>query len=269
MNTGIRHTGTPVRRRERQAARRAVLGVLLACLPADAAFAQNNSLMGKRRMPAPTSQPVRDAEQRPMTPREAAEVQLVADQDQTENTRLLCASPIAVKKPKPEKIKVHDQVTIIVRETKSAISDAKFESKRDWTHGWELKDWIRLSSYGLAPAEFQMGSPKVAFDYKNDVKNDGKLDRTDELTTRIQATVTDVKPNGTLVIEASKEVTIDEDGYQITLTGVCRSDDITPQNTVLSTQVANMKIDVEHKGSMRDATKRGILESLLDFINPW
>jgi flagellar L-ring protein precursor FlgH len=250
-------------------ARRALLGITLTFLVADATFAQNNSMMGKRRMPAPTSQPAGDAARPPLTPREAAEVQLVADQNSTENARLLRASPIAVKKPEPEKIKVHDQVTIIVRESKSAISDAKFESKRDWTHGWELKDWIRLSSYGLAPAELQMGSPKVAFDYKNDVKNDGKLDRTDELTTRIQATVTDVKPNGTLVIEASKNVEIDEDGYEITLTGVCRSDDITPQNTVLSTQIANMKIDVEHKGSVRDATKRGILESLLDFINPF
>lgn len=267
MNIEIRHAGGKARRHEGQAVWRALVGIAFALLIAEAALAQNNSLMGKRRMPAPTSQPAEDAARAPMTPREAAEVQLVADQDTTENTRLLRASPIAVKKPKAEKIKVHDQLTIIVRESKSAISDAKFESKRKWTHGWELEDWIRLSSYGLAPAELQMGSPKVAFDYKDNIKNDGKLDRTDELTTRIQATVTDVKPNGTIVIEASKEVEIDEDGYEITLTGVCRSDDITPQNTVLSTQVANMKIDVEHKGSVRDATKRGILESLLGFIS--
>ncbi len=240
-----------------------------ALLAAGSAAAQNNSLMGKRKAAAPTSQPAVRENGSPATPREVVEVQLAGDQDRTENRRLLDASPIAVKKPKPERIKVHDQVTIIVRESKSAISDSKYESKRDWTHAWELKDWIRLSSYGLVPAEMQLGSPKVGFDYKNDVKNDGKLDRKDELTTRIQATVTDVKPNGTIVVEASKQVQIDDDGYEITLTGSCRSDDITPQNSVLSTQVADMRIDVKHRGAVRDATKRGFLEGLLDFLNPF
>jgi flagellar L-ring protein precursor FlgH len=74
-----------------------------------------------------------------------------------------------------------------------------------------------------------------------------------------------VKPNGNLVLEAKKNVQIgDDEGYTISLTGECRGEDVTPQNTVLSTQVADAEIKVENRGAAKDASQRGWLKKLGD-----
>lgn len=245
----------------------AVLAWLLLCLPP--AVAQNNSLFGARQAPAvPTSQPAGG-----MPPGAAFGIRSAFAEIQPEtrpNANLLRWSPYAVRLPEPEQIRVHDQLTIIIRESKSATSDSKLEQKKDWTHEWELSKWIKLSDKnGLVPALFEHGNPAVAFEYQNDYGGDGKYDRKDELTTRIQATVIDVKPNGVLVLEAKKSIEIDEEGYLISLTGNCRSTDVTPTNTILSTQIADLDIQVRHNGAVRDAARRGWLKRGLDFLRPF
>ncbi len=245
----------------------AVVAGLVLGLLAPAAPAQDNSLR-RRPTAAPTSQPadgaafaaaVRPAER--AAPRGARP---------RANTVLLAASPIAVAPPDPEQIEVERLVTIIVRESKTATTDSKMESKKDWSLDTALKEWIRYSdSDGLVPAKFTAGKPAVQFEHKDDYGTNGKYDRKDELTTRITARVIDVKPNGNLVLEARKTIKIDEEGYTITLTGVCRAEDVTPQNTVLSTQIGDPEIYVQHTGAVRDATRRGWAKRALDFLRPF
>lgn len=239
------------------------------------AFAQNNSLLGAGRRNgnsgnhSPTSQPAAyEPTGGSFGMAMDARATLKADRpDPKPNAVLLRWSPMAVRGPDPEKIKVHDLVTIIVRESKTAKTDSKLESKKDWQLDSSLDKWIRLSnSHGLVPAKFEEGSPAAAFNFQNDYKGDGRYDRKDELVTRITARVIDVKPNGNLVLEATKEITMDDDGFTITLTGECRVTDVTPDNTVLSTQIADPVIDVQHKGAVRDATRRGWFQRALDTL---
>lgn len=267
MKTSIR----PARSRHGVGLPAAIAAALLVTAPATA---QRNSLFGARRQPAPvpTTQPAGSA--LPGLPLDAGvgirETVLAAQPETKKNAVLLHTSPFAVAQPDPEKIKVHDQITIIIRESKTATSDSKLEHKKDWKHEWELSKWLRFSDkHGIVPALFSQGNPAVALDYQNDYKGDGKYDRTDELTTRIQATVIDVKPNGTLVLQATKAIDIDDEGYAITLTGTCRGVDVTPTNTILSTQIADLRINVEHSGAVRDAARRGWLQRGLDFLRPF
>jgi len=231
------------------------------------AIAQTNSCFRGNRLrpaahPAPTTQPARGMP--------ARAVSRTREPAPKPNATLLRVSPIAVAVPEPELIAVHDLITIIIRESKTATSDSKMEQKKDWTLESELSKWIRLGDHhGLVPAALPEGAPAVAFDFKDDYKGDGKYDRKDELTTRITARVIDVKPNGNLVLEARKDITIDSEGYSITLTGVCRGDDVTAENTVLSTQLAEPEIDVQHTGAVRDASRRGWLKRALDFLHPF
>ncbi|MEW6250004.1 MAG: flagellar basal body L-ring protein FlgH [Planctomycetota bacterium] len=187
--------------------------------------------------------------------------------DPRPNAVLLAMSPFAVAMREPEKIKVNDLITVIVRESKTAITDARAESKKQWKFDSSLTNWIRLDEdHNLVPAAFEEGTPAATFDYKNDYKTDGRYDRRDELTTRITVRVIDVKPNGNLVLEGRDEIRMDEDGYTITLIGECRARDVTPENTVLSTQVTNRQVIVNGKGSIRDATRRGLIQRALDFL---
>lgn len=242
-------------------------GVTLALLlPALPAAAQNNSLFsGNQRQGGPaTSQPAYRSDPVPVGVRST----LAAERPETKpNAVLLHLSPMAVSKPEPLKIKVHDLLTIIVRESKTATTDSKLQSKKDWKVDTILDKWVRLTDENrLVPAKFEAGKPAAAFNLKNDYKGDGKYDRRDELTTRITARVIDVKPNGNLVLEATKQIAVDDEGYLITLTGECRSRDVTADNTVLSTQIADPEIIVQHSGAVRDATRRGWLMRGLDLL---
>lgn len=241
----------------------------LLCLPP--AVAQSNSLFGGKRraaaQPVPTTQPATAAAAAGLGLRAAAQEVL---RESKVNETLLYVSPLAVDVPEPEVIKIGDQVTVVVRVSKTASSDSKLESKKDWKNDWELKKWIRYSDlHGIVPALLEQGNPAVEFEYKDDYGGEGKYDRKDELTTRVQATVIDVKPNGNLVLEAKNDIAYGEEHYTMTLTGMCRARDVTPQNTILSSQIADLEVRVTDLGAVRDATRRGWLKRALDFLRPF
>lgn len=189
---------------------------------------------------------------------------------QSVNPTLEFVSPYAVVVPPPETVKVHDLVTIIVREDKSATSDSKLTTDKKWDFASDLTKFIRLNEQDkLVPQNFPEGTPAIDFNWKDKWEGTGKVERKDALVTRITAEVIDVKPNGNLVLEARKRIKIDEDEQIATLTGVCRSKDMTAQNTVLSTQVADVQINIEHSGAARDAARRGWLKRAADFLRPF
>lgn len=273
-------------------ARRA-LALLLCLAAASAADAQNNSLFQQRSQPAspaqtvrpsPAARPPRDAlapsatasvvqpayvnppsngQAVPIRPRPS-----VATPEPTVNPVLMQASLIAVAPPQPKKIEIGTFVTIIVREDKTATSDADMENNKEWNVESRFLKWFKFSPEHDLMAQDFTDKPGVTYAYDDQYNGEGMLNRRDSLTTRITARVIDVRPNGTLILEASKEITSDEDGYTMTLTGACRNEDITPNNTVLSTQIADLVVNVQHKGVVRDATRRGWFKRLVDLVNP-
>lgn len=186
------------------------------------------------------------------------------------NPVLLNHSLIAVEAPKPRLVQVHDLVTIIVREDKRAMSDANLENEKRWRINSELSKWFRLDSRDrLVPQTFPRGTPGIGFDFNNRYEGEGRTTRADSLITRITAEVVDVKPNGTLVLEARKTIEVDEDTQILTLTGICRREDVDASNTILSTQLADAHITARHLGPARDAARRGWLMRGLDLLRPF
>jgi len=175
---------------------------------------------------------------------------------------------IALAPPEPRTFKLHDIVTIIVLEQKRFQTDAQTKTERGFDFETVFSDWIRLSHGKLVPETFPNGNPNVSFELESEIDNKGKLKRQDKLSYRIACEVIDVKPNGNLVLEARRRLYHDEEEIVVTLTGACRSADVTPDNTVLSSKVANLDFDAHHTGAVRDGTRRGWLTRLLDLIRP-
>jgi flagellar L-ring protein precursor FlgH len=240
-------------------------------------IAQNNGLTRLRNRsgsaiqhPPLTTQPVFRHTLRPVGDVRGTTSPVKRETQPAVNPVLKSASLIAVELPEPEKLQVHDLVTIVVREDKRFQTDSKLKSEKDWTIDAELSKWFRLDTRDhLVGQAFADPTPGIGFDLQNDYEGKGKVDRQDVLTLRIQAEVIDVKPNGNLVLEARKRITVDEDDQIATLTGVCRGEDITAQNTVLSTQVADLVVDVRHTGAARDAARRGWLMRGFDLLRPF
>ena len=80
----------------------------------------------------------------------------------------------------------------------------------------------------------------------------------------ISAEVVDVRPNGNLVVEAHKSVKDNEDVWDQSIHGLIRPQDVLPNNTVLSENIAELMIDKREIGHVRDAYRRGWLTRLYD-----
>jgi flagellar L-ring protein precursor FlgH len=180
----------------------------------------------------------------------------------------------AVEPTKPHKYQKNDIVTVIVREDASSTTTGDATSKKEQDFDTALQQFIQLAlSQSGVPTVGTVGNPsnlpEVKFKYQNDRQNDASQARTDSASLRISGTIVDVKPNGTLVIEAMKNIAMDQEVQHYTLTGVCRAEDIAADNTILSTQMANLTLNRKTKGEVRDGTRRGWLNSIIDNLSPF
>jgi flagellar L-ring protein precursor FlgH len=181
---------------------------------------------------------------------------------------------IAVPERRPKKLRKNDVVTIVVEQDSSYSSTAASQSQKQQDFDLALQNWIQMhTTQNGVPTATSVGSsgtlPEAKFQYNNNRQNQASQTRQDTLSDRISATVVDVKPNGTLVVEAVAHVTVDKEVQIFRLTGICRGEDITADNTILSTQLADLNISKLTKGEVHDGVKSGWLNGLIDKVNPF
>lgn len=174
----------------------------------------------------------------------------------------------AVKLKEPREFSVHDLITIIVREQRKYESEAELETKKKFNIKSTLNALFEPVNGTLGAAAFSNGKPNVDFKFNSNIKNESDMDREDRFTTRITAEIVDIKPNDNLVLQARARIQYEDEVSIVTLTGVVRSVDVTPDNTVLSTQLAQKNITVENAGAVRDGSRRGWIPRLLDWLRP-
>ncbi|MGH7231771.1 MAG: flagellar basal body L-ring protein FlgH [Nitrospiraceae bacterium] len=97
----------------------------------------------------------------------------------------------------------------------------------------------------------------------------GATSRADTLTGTLSAMVTLVLPNGDLRIEGHREVTVNSEKQMMTLNGVVRRVDVDTRNTVLSSAIADAKIEYAGLGVVDDVQRPGWLVRILDWIYPF
>lgn len=177
---------------------------------------------------------------------------------------------IAVTPVEVRKFKVGDFITINVHEQKRYRGKQEYDKEKKWDISGKLSEWFRFyPDHKLGTDHLSNGQPGFDFRFKDKYETEGEAERRDRFTTRITAKVIDVKPNGTLTLEAKKSQTHGDDGFTLTLTGMCRSEDVTPDNTILSTQLADLTIEEKNHGAVHDAASRGWFPRILDWLNPF
>jgi flagellar L-ring protein precursor FlgH len=225
--------------------------MLIAAMTAASTAAGQTTSVRKRQTPgAPTQESKREARERPG------------------NRVLEAHSMVAVPVEPPKTLKVHDLITIIVRQQRTYESDGELQTKKRFEIASQLDAFIKFMDGGIGASTFSRGKPNIDYRFGQRIKNESDKDREDRLITRITAEIIDVKPNGTLVVQARSEIRFENEVAKTTLTGTCRKEDVTPDNTVLSTQLANLAFDAHNSGAVRDGSRRGWLVRFLDLIRP-
>ncbi|MEX2215819.1 MAG: flagellar basal body L-ring protein FlgH [Phycisphaeraceae bacterium] len=195
-----------------------------------------------------------------------------ARQNQVENNlspAIAASSFGAVRIPEPRLFTVNDLVTIVVRESSTNDTKADMETGKETKIKGELSEFPTFSVADfvkLGADQFVNGTPKVELDFKKDFTGDGKFKRSDAMTTRLTAKIIDIKPNGLLVLEARRYMRTDEESVAITLTGMCRSADVAGDNSVLSTNMHDLRLIKEHDGEIKGASQKGIFTKAFEFL---
>jgi len=150
--------------------------------------------------------------------------------------------------------RVGDLITIIVVEnsTADASSKTKGNTKSEHTGGPGLGflDFVK-------PWDVSM---------ENKYTGDGNTSRSGNLEAQITARIIEVLHNGDFRLEGTRMVNVNGEKTLIEITGVCRSRDIEPDNTILSTFISDAMIAYNGTGLVNDAAAPGVVTRVLNWL---
>jgi flagellar L-ring protein FlgH len=159
--------------------------------------------------------------------------------------------------------RVGDVVTIKIVENAEALKSASTKTSRESGISGSV------TSFFGAPLNFHGFKPEVAGSMKNDFEGSGTTQRKDTLVATMTAKVVDVLPYGMLRVEGYREVIINNERQYIILRGVVRPEDISSDNSVLSSAIADAQIAYSGQGVVSDKQKPGWIGRILDHVWPF
>jgi len=158
--------------------------------------------------------------------------------------------------------RIGDIISVILSEKTQANKNAKSELKKanDLTMG-------AISGLGGQPVTINGQTLQMGFTQDSNFSGDSKANQGNSLSGNISVHVLRVLQNGNLMIRGEKWITLNNGDEYIRLTGVVRSKDINANNTVLSSKIANARIQYAGTGSFADVNEQGWLSKF--FSSAW
>jgi len=160
--------------------------------------------------------------------------------------------------------RVGDVITVVLSESTSASKSAKTSADKD-----QSTEIASPTFFGATPTFNLPGIIPLDSNRNNTLEQnlnatrsfEGEADssQSNSLSGEITVTISDVLPNGNLVVRGEKWLTLNQGEEFIQISGMVRPQDISPQNTILSTQIADARIAYSGKGALAESNRMGWL----------
>lgn len=167
--------------------------------------------------------------------------------------------------------RVGDILTVAINIDEEAKLENETERRRSSTEGLGLDALLGLetSVVGQALPAGYSPSGAVDLDSTTTTNGNGSVDRSEAIKLTVAAVVTQVLPNGNLVIQGSQEVRVNYEVRELLIAGIVRPSDITAANTIKHTQIAEARISYGGRGQITDVQQPRYGQQLLDIVLPF
>lgn len=159
-----------------------------------------------------------------------------------------------------------DIVTIVVSESAVAQSSQSKKSSRDSSIDDSVQQFLFANSRAL---KHNGGLPGLQLGGTATYSGGGDVSNSQQLSARAAVLVTDVLPNGNLVIQGARIVSFSGETQYVVLNGLIRVDDIARDNTIASSNIADARVEFYSEGQLSDAQKRGWFAKLYEKLRPF
>ncbi len=147
---------------------------------------------------------------------------------------------------------VGDIVTIIIFESASATNRVGTRSSKDT----ELSGGVNAAGV----------SESLSFGVGGSYRGLGETERSDRFVASMAAQISEVLPNGDFLLVGTQNLFVNGEKRDIKVRGQVRSVDITADNTIVSSRLANAMINYEGKGYVTRSAKPGLINRIFSFL---
>jgi flagellar L-ring protein precursor FlgH len=159
-----------------------------------------------------------------------------------------------------------DTLTIRILESTQASNEAETDLSRSSSLTAGLNTFFGKKKFLQL---FKLGEDLITTSSDNAHQGSGSTTRQGQVTATMTAVVRRVLPNGNLIIQGTRDVVVNQEQQFMTITGIVRPQDISRDNVVLSTQVADAKIAIGGSGVVADKQRSGWGTWVFDWLWPF
>ncbi|WP_315721033.1 MULTISPECIES: flagellar basal body L-ring protein FlgH [unclassified Bradyrhizobium] len=164
------------------------------------------------------------------------------------------------------------QVGDILTVTVSISDQANFanETQRSRTNKEDsgITDFIGSKTLGTQALKVLPGRILTA-DGTSSSDGKGSIQRQETLQTNVAAVVTQVLPNGNLVVEGKQEIRVNYEIRELIVAGIVRPEDIQSDNTIESSKIAQARISYGGRGQIMDVQQPRYGQQVMDILLPF
>ncbi len=163
---------------------------------------------------------------------------------------------------------VGDILTVKVNINDTAEFQDQTQLTRSTTEDTELSNFLGAQALSPAAQKFLPGSLLTASG-NSQSNGSGTINRQDQLVTNVAAVVTQVLPNGNMVIEGKQEVRLNSEMRELIVAGVARPEDIESDNTIELPKIAEARLAYGGRGTLTNIQTERWGQQAADILLPF